>query len=423
MKRWLTLFLLLLFSSVTLSGKAEGDIVSKEMNFAIHYRFDDVTFDPDYLDNRRTADLISGYLLESPRIDSIIVYSWSSPEGSYLYNARLSRERAKTAVRFLLDHSPDSLKLNSEKIRISPIAENWEGLKKLVEENYRRSDKDEILQIISDETISVETKKWRLQQLDGGFTWRYLLGRYMPQLRSATWICIWAETIDPMPEVYPLLAYARTIDPPLTSNRPLAIDPPLTAARPENVTRGGQGKPVIAALRTNLLVPALNIGAEYPIGTSWSVGADYYFPWFRRNASNKNCFQLLGWNLEGRYWFGKDRTPGDALKGHSVGLNASAGYYDIERNFKGNQGMFAAVIADYLYSLPVFNDKLHLEFTLGLGYIYSQMRPYEVFEEGGKAYKLGYKKNFNWLGPTKAAVSLVFPIRPDMFKSSRRGER
>lgn len=241
MKRWLTLFLLLLFSSVILSGKAEGDIVSKEMNFAIHYRFDDVTFDPDYLDNRRTADLISEYLLNSPRIDSIIVYSWSSPEGSYLYNARLSRERAKTAVRFLLDHSPDSLKLNSEKIRISPIAENWEGLKKLVEENYRRSDKDEILQIISDETISVETKKWRLQQLDGGFTWRYLLGRYMPQLRSATWICIWAETIDPMPEVYPLLAYARTIDPPLTSNRPLAIDPPLTAARPENVTRGGAG--------------------------------------------------------------------------------------------------------------------------------------------------------------------------------------
>ena len=163
----MTLFLLLLFSSVTLSGKAEGDIVSKEMNFAIYYRFDDVRFDPDYLDNRRTADQISGYLLESPRIDSIIVYSWSSPEGSYLYNARLSKERAKTAVRFLLDHSPDSTKLNSSKIRISPMAENWLGLKKLVEENYRRQDKEKVLQIISDETISVDTRKWRLQQLDG----------------------------------------------------------------------------------------------------------------------------------------------------------------------------------------------------------------------------------------------------------------
>lgn len=227
-KRWLTLFLLLLFSSVTLSGKAEGDIVSKEMNFAIYYRFDDVRFDPDYLDNRRTADQISGYLLESPRIDSIIVYSWSSPEGSYLYNARLSKERAKTAVRFLLDHSPDSMKLNSSKIRISPMAENWLGLKKLVEENYRRQDKEKVLQIISDETISVDTRKWRLQQLDGGVTWKYLLSRYMPQLRSATWVCVWAETIDPLPEVEPQIAYAQTSGTSLTNDRS------------ENVTRGGR---------------------------------------------------------------------------------------------------------------------------------------------------------------------------------------
>ena len=183
------------------------------------------------------------------------------------------------------------------------------------------------------------------------------------------------------------------------------------------------GESMLFALRSNLLVPGLNIGAEYPIGTHWSVGADYYFPWFWRNADNRNCFQLLGWNVEGRYWFGKDRTEADALKGHSVGLSTYAGYYDIERKFKGNQGSFVSVGADYLYSLPLFNDKIHFEFTIGLGYIFSQMRPYDVFEPGGKAYKVDYTKDFHWVGPTKAAVSIVVPIRQDMFKWLRREGR
>lgn len=171
-------------------------------------------------------------------------------------------------------------------------------------------------------------------------------------------------------------------------------------------------------LRTNLLNPLTNFGAEYCIGNNWSVGADYYFPWMPRNKNHKNCFQLLGWSVEGRYWFGKDRTVEDRLEGHSVGFSVASGYYDIEKNFKGNQGEYASISADYLYSLPVCKDKLLLEFTLGIGWIYSRVKPYEVYSEGGKAYKLGYEKNFNWYGPAKAGVSLVVPI-----KAKRRSEK
>lgn len=167
----------------------------------------------------------------------------------------------------------------------------------------------------------------------------------------------------------------------------------------------------ILYLRSNLLAPLTNLGAEIGLGNHWSVGADYYFPWMFRNPNHKNCFQLLGLNLEGRYWFGKERTYEDRLEGHSVGINLGAGYYDFERNFKGNQGEFATIGVDYLYSLPVCKDRLHLEFSLGLGWIYSRVKPYEVYSEGGKAYKLGYEKNFNWYGPTKAGVSLVVPIK------------
>ena len=61
--------------------------------------------------------------------------------------------------------------------------------------------------------------------------------------------------------------------------------------------------------------------------------------------------------------------------------------------------------------MPLFNEKIHLEFSLGIGYLYSFMKPYDVFEAGGKAFKTGYTKNFHWVGPTKATISLVVPIR------------
>ena len=53
---------------------------------------------------------------------------------------------------------------------------------------------------------------------------------------------------------------------------------------------------------------------------------------------------------------------------------------------------------------------MHLEFSVALGYLYSFIQPYDVFESGGLAYKTGYTKDFHWFGPTKAGVSLVVPI-------------
>lgn len=83
----------------------------------------------------------------------------------------------------------------------------------------------------------------------------------------------------------------------------------------------------------------------------------------------------------------------------------------MERSFVGHQGEFAAVCLDYLYAMPIFNDKVNLEFNIGAGYMYSYARPYEVFEPGGKAFKEGFIKNVHWFGPLKAGVSLVVPIR------------
>ena len=223
-------------------------------NFAIWYKVDSIDINPNYLDNRRQMDHIIHYLETSPRIDSITIYAWSSPEGRYSWNKYLSRERAKAAKRFLLKHSPDSAKLNAGKIHISPIAENWQGLTDLVEERYTRADRELVLDILNDNEITDQARKTRLQKLDRGRSWRYLIDNYMPQLRTATWVCVWVEA----PPVLPNPGIRRDT---LICHRGTILVPP-PAPQPQPVVKE---KKMLFAARTNLLVPALNVGLEFPI--------------------------------------------------------------------------------------------------------------------------------------------------------------
>lgn len=168
--------------------------------------------------------------------------------------------------------------------------------------------------------------------------------------------------------------------------------------------------PVFAA-RTNILaIPILNAGVEVPINRNWSVGANYYYPWIWRGNNTRSCNQLLAFDVEGRYWFTNDRLPESSrLLGHSVGAYVGGGYYDFERDWSGHQGEFLNVGVDYLYAIPLFRGRIHVEFEVGIGYIYSKAKPYRYID--GKCYleKNGHK-NIHWVGPTKAQVSVVVPI-------------
>lgn len=169
--------------------------------------------------------------------------------------------------------------------------------------------------------------------------------------------------------------------------------------------------PTLYAVRTNLLVPALNVGAEVPIGNRWSVSADYYYPWFWPGKKNDKCFELLGWSAEGRYWFGKNRTESDRLLGHSAGVYAAGGYFDISRNYKGRQGEFVSAGVDYTYAMPLDRKGwLNMEFTLAVGYIHSWNKKYTVSGPYGQLYPEPGTEMFDYFGPTKVAVSLVVPL-------------
>ena len=180
---------------------------------------------------------------------------------------------------------------------------------------------------------------------------------------------------------------------------------------------GGEERTVVLAPRTNLLLPLLNVGLEVPLGNRWSIGADWYYPWLFRASDHKNCFQIDGLSLEGRLWLGKRHSRGQEnrryrLRGHSIGLFVMGGRYDLERNYSGHQGEYVLGGVDYLFAMPVCRGKLHMEFSLGIGYFYSRATHYEVYEEGGRGYRdKDIRKIFQYFGPTKANVTLVWPLK------------
>ena len=289
-------------------------------------------------------------------------------------------------------------------IRLIANGESWKTFTEDIRSNYQRRNRKELLEILDDTTRTDAQKKDLIRTMESdSLTWRILIRDYMNTSRHAvTVVVVRKERILEVLPAGPTLAalattgQGKTIPP---QQRDSAAAPQLMPKTP------------IFSLRSNLLVPLLNAGVEVPIGNNWSVAADYYYPWIWPTQKNKNCFELLGWSMEGRYWFGRDRQPSDRLKGHSVGVYMAGGYYDFEKNYRGMQGEFLSPGLDYTYSMAIGKAKrVHLQFTLAVGYIRSWGTTYNVYGDYGALYPDDGRVIWDYFGPTKAAVSIVVPF-------------
>lgn len=111
-------------------------------------------------------------------IDSIVVQASCSPEGSWLFNKRLSFKRGQAVCTYYSGlSSRDSLHLD---FIPREIPENWAGLERLVAEDESISDvqKEEIRRICS--VPDPDEREKRLSQLE---CYKYLRGQIYPRLR------------------------------------------------------------------------------------------------------------------------------------------------------------------------------------------------------------------------------------------------
>lgn len=111
------------------------------------------------------------------RIARIEIVGYSSPEGSYAANARLSEQRAK-ALEQNLKHA---YQLDDSMIDCRSVPENWEGLAEWLRE-YRPSYMQKVLDIIG-QTPEPDARDAKIKAIDGGKIYNALLQEVYPKLR------------------------------------------------------------------------------------------------------------------------------------------------------------------------------------------------------------------------------------------------
>lgn len=111
------------------------------------------------------------------RIARIEIVGYSSPEGSYAANARLSEQRAK-ALEQNLKHA---YQLDDSMIDCRSVPENWEGLAAWLRE-YRPSYMQKVLDIIG-QTPEPDARDAKIKAIDGGNIYNALLQEVYPKLR------------------------------------------------------------------------------------------------------------------------------------------------------------------------------------------------------------------------------------------------
>ncbi len=382
----------------------DSTIVQK---FRISYPVNETELYEDYLDNQSALKTIKRYFINSPRIDSIVIYSYASPEGPYRLNRRLAKERGERARRYLLENMASVRDFPDSLIIIKPTAENWEGLLDMVNRYYPYTDKQDVIRLLTREDVSNDLKKELLKKLNGGRPWRYIKAKILPNLRYATWVAEWVYVPQsPSLRIPAVETVKSTVQ---TETR----HSPLKTPAPQPVLTDDEGRKIILALKTNLLYDVLsltNFSVEVPFWKN-NMSLLYYhqFPWWTwGQADNEYCTRFLSIGAEARWWFkAKER-----LNGHFLGAYAESGKYDFEyQRSICYQGEFYSAGLSYGYAMPI-GKRLNLEFSISAGYASIAYRGYTPSEDYEILWRDPNKVGrIHYFGPTKAQVSLVIPIR------------
>ena len=402
-----TLFLLIV---VAFSASAQDVPRRVQKSYNIFFEVNSSKVDYSYKSNSRTLDQLKAdcekTLTGGVSVpDTIWVHATSSPDGSQVYNYMLAHSRALAAMDKIIEMVPA---FKDCRFVIDYHVEDWDGLMQVLMSDSDFPQRDQMIHILQESASYPDLHK-SLKECEQG--WAYFVEHHIHALRNSS-IMMTVLSDNPNDE---FVRGGRAV---LHAVCPMEYMPtfvaPASAIIPVETQTEVEWRKMIMAAKTNLLVPGMSVGLEFPIKDNWSVGLDYYFPWVLPK-SNKWCLEMIAGFVGAKYWFpGKNYkwTRTERLQGHALGVYGGVGYYDFQRTDDGQQGEFVDFGVDYTFALPVAKGKLRMEFNIGVGFVRSWYRPYYMssdFEDLIKEPGILYNTT-NFIGPTKGGVSLVVPI-------------
>ena len=393
----------------------------------VYFRFDQTVLDLNYMGNKQSLDRFAHIIdsLNIQNVDSVIIVSQSSPDGVYLHNVKLSRSRAATMRDIIEQQHPDL----GSRLYVHPDGESWMQLREYVKNDklMKQSTIDQVINLIDDTTISIDTKKWRLEHLP---IYRYLRTTYFPLIRNSVFCIVYYEKpAEVAPTEEP--SVVKEAEKEVKTDEVIEVAPTPTPEIEIELEQEIKEEPTpekelfprepMLSVRTNILYDlgtALNVGVEYyPHNSRWTILADYTFPWWSHDASHR-YLQMLNGSLEARRYFKNDNTH----TGHYLSAYGHANLYDFsfdaQRAWQG-EGWGLGLGYGYVWQ-PWKNEHWKLEAFVRFGYYHSLYDPYHASDPYiGKYYYDwdGPIENFirrnhrlRWFGPTGAGVTISYDL-------------
>lgn len=167
------------------------------------------------------------------------------------------------------------------------------------------------------------------------------------------------------------------------------------------------------AIKTNLLYDAtatINLGVEQAVAPKWSIDLSGNFNAWNMHKGARWKHWLV--QPEARYWLCQ------ALDGHFFAAHALGGSYNVGHWTDGGiwgikvnklaqnryQGWFIGAGIGYGYAWAL-NKHWNIEAEIAVGYMFTRFDTFEC-EDCGR--KVSENRNYHYVGPTKAALSLVY---------------
>lgn len=443
--------LMLIMSFPSLCAQQSRDSVT------VYFRQGYSAFDRDFRGNgERIDDFVAKIRLYQDlshmKILRVEYTASASPEGTLAANEKLASKRARNLTDHLHQHLtfPDSL------VFLTTVSEDWGRLQEMVENDSQVPSRREVLRLI---TSNDPDRKKKLEQLDGGKPWDYMLRTHFPDLRSfRVFIYVGVEepvlegvvdidmTADEPEEQFVQL---EKEDVPQMEAAPVVIEPEVAepeVAEAEVTEPAVEEVPTIVTpepaiqpetdkwtrkltVKTNLVGAAFlvaNAAVEIDIVKNLAFALPIYWSGWDYAGINTLKFRTLMIQPELRYYIPK-------TNGLYVGAHFGMGYWNFALgNLAGKLGleeMDGWRYQDHKGESPAIggglalgyalqfkkNPRWGMEFSIGGG-VYDAK--YDVFynEANGPYYKRGERTTF--IGVDNASISFTYKF--DLKRSDKK---
>ena len=408
--------------------------------FSLYFPFNSPDYDDAYLDNAETATALSHFLevVAPERIDSVLVKGYASPEGVYENNVKVSRRRACRFEELVPERFPQM----GGRYRLQSGGEAWEPLRQRIVADFGLSDASRVrvLNILDDDSISNDTKKWRLEHRLGDDMWRYLRTNHFRYLRRVEIRIFYHDIPDrDEPEAPDALDLSTEEDllPAIDAEKELEKEKDGMAVLTD-VDQTSQEAPFplplpekrfrpVLGVSTNLLydvtyvpnygftsIPSFSV-EYYPAAGRFTYGADVEWPMWQHPEDHR-YLQIQHVAL----WYRRYFKP---LPGRFCGPYLSQGIdlarYGIGWDAKGWEGEGAGIFVGAGWKWTF--GRLFIDVGANLGFFYSKYDPYVYGFDDAKWYYYDYNGDpdefskrrmaLTWFGPTR----VYFSVGIDLF--------